>query len=186
MVDEHGNIDDMIDIITKKTVPVKKDTLRANRGRGNSPGGASRESGSRVAKKQPAKRFRPGDQMYFPAETTVSYQDQKLQQITQSIGGFGSGLDEHMAGENMDLSEIRGRSQLKQPEARQEEANGSTQARRAPLPIVTSDFYASGGPQEGSYSILSQDIVYLNDTLAPRPGTKGTKGLRDAASNELG
>ena len=51
MVDEHGNIDDMIDIITKKTVPVKKDALRANRGRGSSPGAASRESGSKVAKK---------------------------------------------------------------------------------------------------------------------------------------
>ena len=51
MVDEHGNIDDMIDIITKKTVPVKKDALRANRGRDNSPGGVSRESGSKVAKK---------------------------------------------------------------------------------------------------------------------------------------
>lgn len=27
MVDENGNIDDMIDIITKKTVPMKKSTL---------------------------------------------------------------------------------------------------------------------------------------------------------------
>lgn len=27
MVDEHGNIDDMIDIITKKTVPVKKEKI---------------------------------------------------------------------------------------------------------------------------------------------------------------
>lgn len=27
MVDENGNIDDMIDIITKKTVPVKKEKL---------------------------------------------------------------------------------------------------------------------------------------------------------------
>jgi len=28
MIDENGNIDDMVDIITKKTVPVKKENLR--------------------------------------------------------------------------------------------------------------------------------------------------------------
>lgn len=30
MIDENGNIDDMVDIITKKTVAVKKDKLRHN------------------------------------------------------------------------------------------------------------------------------------------------------------
>ena len=32
MVDENGNIDDMIDIITKKTVPVKKEKFGASSG----------------------------------------------------------------------------------------------------------------------------------------------------------
>lgn len=59
--------------------------------------------------------------MYFPGQTTASHQDQKLQQITESIGGFGSGINEHMTGENMDLSEIQGRSQVNHPGTGSEE-----------------------------------------------------------------
>ena len=52
MVDENGNIDDMIDIITKKTVPVKKENLGGKK---------------RTAKKHnnpPPKRYRAEDQLF--------------------------------------------------------------------------------------------------------------------------
>ena len=52
MVDENGNIDDMIDIITKKTVPVKKENLGGKK---------------RTAKKPnnpPPKRYKPEDQLF--------------------------------------------------------------------------------------------------------------------------
>lgn len=70
MVDENGNIDDMIDVITRRTVPVRKDNLKPNR-TAASPGAESRSS-SRPPQRQrntaAAKRFRPVDQMYFPGD----------------------------------------------------------------------------------------------------------------------
>lgn len=53
MVDEHGNIDDMIDIITKKTVPVKKEKISFKKPNGkklNNP---------------PPKRYKPDDQLFI-------------------------------------------------------------------------------------------------------------------------
>jgi len=35
MIDENGHIDDLVGIITKKTVPVKKENLRSNLGAGS-------------------------------------------------------------------------------------------------------------------------------------------------------
>ena len=35
MIDESGHIDDLVGIITKKTVPVKKENLRSNAGPGS-------------------------------------------------------------------------------------------------------------------------------------------------------
>jgi len=71
MVDEHANIDDMIDIITRKTVPVRKDNLKQHR-TAASPGAESRASSTRPPQKQrntaAGKRFRPIDQMYFPGD----------------------------------------------------------------------------------------------------------------------
>ena len=51
MVDANGNIDDMIDIITKKTVAVKKEKL--------GPGKAKK--GGKKPGNPPPKRFRPED-----------------------------------------------------------------------------------------------------------------------------
>ena len=45
----------------------------------------------------------------------------------------------------------------------------------------TTDFYVPGLPsQDQNQSLLSQDFVYLNDNLAPRPGAKaGKKSQKD-------
>lgn len=81
MIDEHGNIDDMIDIITRQTVPVKKDNLKQHR-TAASPGAESRGSSTRLPKRQlnnaAGKRFRPVDQIYFPGEVSQGRQQQKL------------------------------------------------------------------------------------------------------------
>lgn len=64
MIDENGNIDDMVDIITKKTVAVKKDKLRHNLDQGS-----ARDKSTKRGKKKlgnpPPKRFRPDDQLFF-------------------------------------------------------------------------------------------------------------------------
>jgi len=40
---------------------------------------------------------------------------------------------------------------------------------------TTTDFYVPKyTPQDQNQSLLSQDFVYLNDNIAPRPSTKGT------------
>ena len=105
MVDEHGNIDDMIDIITRHTVPVKKDELKHHRT--ISPRAESRGSSfQRLPKRHNnagAKKFRPVDQMYFPEELSQGRQKQKLYQIAESIGGFATQVADNMTGGNQDL-----------------------------------------------------------------------------------
>ena len=64
MIDENGNIDDMVDIITKKTVPVKKENLKHNV-ETSSQRDRSTKKGKKKFSNPPPKRFRPEDQLYF-------------------------------------------------------------------------------------------------------------------------
>jgi hypothetical protein len=69
MVDENGNIDDMIDIITKKTVPVKKDKL--------GPAGKVKRGGKKPGN-PPPKRFRPEDQLFVQGPLADAREEKKL------------------------------------------------------------------------------------------------------------
>ena len=45
---------------------------------------------------------------------------------------------------------------------------------------MTSDFYASGANPDGTQSVLSQDIVFMHEALAARPGGRpGKHGPKD-------
>lgn len=168
-MDENGNIDEMIEIITRKTVPVKKDTLQGNRG--GSPGRASREGSSmRPPRKnnQKVRKFRAGDQMYFPEPE--NQQERKLREVAESIGGFASQSDiggSRKAGN--DSAAHAGKHEM----GTWGPSIGASG--KAPQPIATTDFYAGSVGLNGSQSALSQD-VHIQDAMAPRPGGKGKKG----------
>jgi hypothetical protein len=70
MVDENGNIDDMIDIITKKTVPVKKDKL--------GPGAAKGKKAGKKHANPPPRRFRAEDQLFVQAPMANDREQKKL------------------------------------------------------------------------------------------------------------
>jgi hypothetical protein len=91
-----------------------------------------------------------------------------------------------MTGGNLDISEIR-RSQKGEPGDANHPARAGAQQRdpvtnellsagkkRTPAAIATSDFYASGTfsgvNPDGTQSVLSQDIVFMHEALATRPG----------------
>jgi len=89
-----------------------------------------------------------------------------------------------MTGGNLDASEMR-RSQKGEPGGANQPARAGPQQRdpftneplsggRAPAAIATSDFYASGNfsgvNPDGTQSVLSQDIVFMHEALATRPG----------------
>ena len=93
---------------------------------------------------------------------------------------------------NKDLDGIRGASQKElmgdtDPTGNrfgahvQKQQSDGTSVRRGQPPPTTTDFYAARQISEGqNQSLLSQDFVYLNDNLAPRPGTKvGKKSQKD-------
>jgi hypothetical protein len=75
MIDENDNIEDMIDIITKKTVPVKK---------------LGKKPASKKIQNLPPKRFKPEDQLFIQGQFNEVQQQKKLQKIAESIGGFAS------------------------------------------------------------------------------------------------
>lgn len=91
-----------------------------------------------------------------------------------------------MTGGNLDISEIRtsqkgepgdanyparAGAQQRDPVAKEPLSAGK---RRTPAAIATSDFYASGNfsgvNPDGTQSVLSQDIVFMHEALAARPG----------------
>jgi len=91
-----------------------------------------------------------------------------------------------MTGGNLDISEIR-RSQKGEPSDPSHPARAGAQQRdpitneplsagkkRTPAAIATSEFYASGNfsgvNPDGTQSVLSQDIVFMHEALATRPG----------------
>ena len=108
-----------------------------------------------------------------------------MYQIAESIGGFASQVADNMTGGNLDVSEIR-RSQKGEPGDAAHPARAGAQQRdpltneplsgkkKAPGAIATSDFYASGTfsgvNPDGTQSVLSQDIVFMHEALATRPG----------------
>lgn len=89
-----------------------------------------------------------------------------------------------MTGGNLDISEIHRSQKGDQGDANQPGRAGTQQrdpfmneppsGKRAPAAIVTSDFYASGNfsgaNPDGTQSVLSQDIVFMHEALAARPG----------------
>jgi hypothetical protein len=89
MVDENGNIDDMIDIITKKTVPVKKDKLGPGAGKGKK---AIKKPGN-----PPPKRFRAEDQLFVQGPLGDAREQKKLHKIAESIGGFANQVADNIA-----------------------------------------------------------------------------------------
>ena len=118
----------------------------------------------------------------------------KLSKIAESTGGFAEQPTGNMvnASGNKDLDGIRGTSQKEliddtDPKGNRFEAHkqkhqsDGTSVRRGQPPPTTTDFYAPRQiSQDQNQSLLSQDFVYLNDNLAPRPGTKvGKKSQKD-------
>ena len=95
MIDENGNIDDMIDIITKKTVPIKKENL------------GGKKKSSKKPNNPPPKRYKPDDQLFVQGQVSEVQQQQKLQKIAESIGGFASQV---VAKENKDIYDMRSNS----------------------------------------------------------------------------
>ena len=193
MIDENGNIDDMVDIITKKTVPVKKENLKQTAG-ASSPRQGSAKKGKKKFNNPPPKRFRPEDQLYFQGRSGEDVQQKKLSKIAESIGGFAAQVTDNMADTsgNKDLHGIRGTSQKEyiddadpqgnRLEAYKQRHQGDVSSiKRGQQAPGTTDFYVPGLPsQDQNQSLLSQDFVYLNDNLAPRPGAKaGKKSQKD-------
>jgi len=174
MVDENGNIDDMIDIITKKTVPVKKDRL----GHG---GGKAKRAGRKPGN-PPPKRFRPEDQLFVQGPSADAREQKKLQKIAESIGGFASQVADNIAkSSNQDLDELHGVS-LGPDSAYQGKRHGTFKQGTETSSVMrvthgaAADFYVPAqASHDQSQSVLSQDFVYMKDNLAPRPGGRGGK-----------
>ena len=119
-----------------------------------------------------------------------------MSKIAESTGGFAEQPTDYVANVsgNKDLDGIRGTSQkefIDDAAHKQKHQGDGTSLRRGQPPPATADFYATRQiSQDQNQSLLSQDFVYLNENLAPRPGPKvGKKSQKDAKgfseSNQL-
>lgn len=102
-----------------------------------------------------------------------------MREVAESIGGFASHV-----GDNQEINELEGSRQTGINDSAQQAygpepgiwgaASGSVTAKRAPQQIVTSDFYGARDSR-GEQSVLSQDVVHLQDAMASRPEAKASR-----------
>ena len=91
-IDENQNIDDMLDIITKKTVPQRRSRFKQD-DKDKKRAKSSNKKGSKKGSNPPPKRFNAEDKLLFRPGELKSMGDKKAKEIKKIAGVIGGMAD---------------------------------------------------------------------------------------------